>query len=227
MKLFSLVAVLALIGSTAFADLIIDLRPSTSIAGAIVNGKDVSLPLDATGTINFDVWGEVTEAGGAIYGFAGQVLATPDKAAPNGVHGNMTNSVYEPAYIGSPATQTPNGKGDLVFGSDDIGQTFAGAVPSVATAAANTFVHLGSFQYDLTSAKAGSTAISFKTDFADAGSMGDYVQWASTASSFITPAMSPYTSTGPVTLIVAVPEPATLVLLGMGALALVFVRRRK
>jgi hypothetical protein len=228
-KILAVVAVLALISNAAFAGLIIDLQATGVPAGYTLTegGKTVTGPFAAGDVITFSVLGKLDVAG-TIIGMGATIREFP----LGSVRGDMTNAVTPVG--GAPALVYPNGAtGDMDFygPGDDNFKTFNVSPDAAYQVTPSVPAVIGTFTYIVKASGLTSTKIALDATDVDMGGTGPsgmagYFSW--TAAGVAKDGYSNYdeiSGGGPVTLN-PVPEPATLVLLGMGALALVFIRRK-
>ena len=230
MKIVALVVVLALISNAAFANLIVDLKP-VSLNGTVNPSADALLNLNVGDQVVIDVWATVTgTAPYTLLAAQGGLIETP---TATGLKGDMSwgtakddaaTYIYEaPFNSGSiPSPGRTNAFGDIQipptagalngFGASNVAYSSVGA----------NGVKLGHFTYTVKETGDGSAAeISFLPTLTASGA-----KWKENGATKTGATAGAYLA-GSTVRCGTIPEPATLVLLGMGALALVFVRRRK
>jgi len=206
---------------------------SVTISG---DGKTVSY-LVAGDTVNFQVYATVnkeliSQIDGLYVCALGKIaeIASNTKASGIGVHGDLNWNNYDTPYyfggLGSNPVDTLNAFGDIDWTSSDPdwGSVTNADVGDIATSG----LLIGNFDYVVSVASVGSSStLAFQPDT-------EYGSWQCSYKSgtktkyhlYVMPGYS-YTSTGAVTLN-AIPEPSTLILLGMGAcVALLAIKRRK
>jgi len=223
--MFKKVALLAVmicaISSLCYAGLILDLRTTDSTI------------IDHVGqTVNFSVYG-VLPSGSAtttITGVAMNFQSVED--ASGGLQGNISNVLRNVAFsaVGSNGTERqydPNPDmewGGPVPATSVTGSFYPASISAVKVNADGSLL-LGSFTWTATQIGPGTSAIS-AFPYMNATTQNGIFKYAVDGVTLSNAAANNITSGGPVPL-VGVPEPSTIILLGMGALALVFIRRRK
>jgi hypothetical protein len=228
-KIAAFFAVFVLVSNVVFADLIVDLR-ATSINGVATDGSK-NFVVAAGDVLTCQIWAQVTgftsprlmglkgtigEIAGAVKGdMSYKFVMDEDTGAYGG-----PDQIYVAAIAdGSPPNLVTN-----AFGDKDITSTsfpFAATSAGTGIGAVATYKQVGQFSYTVKSAAPGTaTTLSFNPI-----NDTDSYWTVSGALHFANEQGQAYTTTGPISL-TAVPEPSTLVLLGLGALALVFVRRK-
>jgi hypothetical protein len=235
MKILVLVAVIALVANVTFAGLLVDLRATGSLATA--DGKTISLdPSAAAGTaVNIEVWAQITggdatnrlkslqgwmvETASATPAAKGDMSVTGDKYA---IYGDIFGTGAVLPQIGRGTANTLNPWGDREINVTNY--PFNPRNSAEYTTVGNEWFYVGHFTYTTnTAAVAGGidTLINFNPKSTSATGADYYV-----GTTKCTGTTAGYASNGAIT-VKCVPEPSTIVLLGLGALALVFVRRRK
>jgi hypothetical protein len=248
-KFLALVLVLSM-ANMASAGLIVSLKAvgktkdTTTISA---DGKSVSLGVGSTDTITFELYALPGE-GGATDGlttmvggvFSNQNFATypaavpPVQPGPYAVTGAWTSTARNASWDQVSGT-LPNGKFDLDLNGDGVAD-----VGSTSDTSAQNWIQLRADVAPAMDPPSGGFLVWSGTMAVTAGSPAnvplllDYkIRNAANAATWteggnavaFAKSGTNYASGGPVALTV-VPEPSTLVLLGLGALALVFVRRK-
>jgi hypothetical protein len=239
--LLAVALVAMLVAGNAFATLIIDVKAVDATGGAVIasGGKTVDVTNAAVGSIiTFDVWANFTTgttATNTITQIQGGMASVRD-AANYAVKGNISPITQSASPIdwGMAGSQdgvaVANAMNDLILPVTPSASVW-GAKNSLAQAidfAAGT--KLGTFTYTVTGARAGEglkTTVNFTPFTSTTVPAGTWKEAGVSYSSLTTPKPYQVYAAGAPVELVAIPEPTTFVLLGMGALALVFVRRRK
>jgi len=237
-KVIFLVAVLCLIANMASASMIVDMiAVANSGSGAITNGGKTVSGLLVGDTVSFEVYATVTkeltsELDGYFVSAQGKIAetATALKSSGNGVHGDLNWTNYDQPYYAGGTGSNPQ---DTLNAYGDIDWTSSSPEWGVVTNASNgdlatDAMLIGNFDYVVSVASSGSSStLNYLPDQAQASWQASYKSGTKTKYHlYVMPGYS-YTSTGAVTLN-AIPEPSTLILLGMGAcVALLAIKRRK
>jgi hypothetical protein len=240
MKVIVAMVVIALVANFAYADLMLNMV-ATSVSndvGAVISNSGHTVTNLKVGDIvlmDLYAYGSLTgsQASLALGSASGWVRETPtaNKSSGIGVHGDisitglsgMTTAPFDNLGYGLPPTQTANTFGDVDWHSDYGFAIVENGQPDITPPLTT---HLGKFNYVVTAAAAGttSTTLAFVAN-QDPG----YTSWYDDQFNILDPTVGVYSSTGTVTLspVALVPEPSTLILLSMGALALLAIRRKK
>lgn len=235
MKILVLVAVIALVANVTFAGLLVDLRATGPLASA--DGKMINVePGLASGAgVDIQVWAQITggdatnklkslqgwmvETAVSAPGVKGDMSVTGDKYA---IYGDIFGTGGVLPQIGHGTAGTLNALGDKEI--DVTNYPFNPRNGSDYTTVGNDWFYVGHFTYTTNVAATPGLAdalINFVPKNTSATGADYYV-----GATKCTGTTAGYASNGAIT-VRCVPEPSTIVLLGLGALALVFVRRRK
>jgi hypothetical protein len=236
MKIIALVAMIGLVSSVAFGGLIVDLRAvSATGTSHVTDAKDVVIG-GAGDVITFQVWATVSGSTSIpvsqTFQTAGMNITetVPSGGAVHGDMGPMSLLAYESQF---QATSTipnllTNAAGDKDFSDTSAGNTWFVNAPAMLDA--TNPIQLGTITYKVKSILAGGDATMLNivpttgTKFAALYAIDNVLKYANTKGG--TPSAYLFTAGAPVTT-TAIPEPSTLILLGMGVLSLLFIRRRK
>lgn len=228
-KVSLLAIVICAVTSMSYAGLVISLT-------AEGQADPQNVVIDHVGQqVTIDVWGILSSGttGNGITQAAMQFHSVEDPTG--GMWGDISGATHPAFILGSNGVQTNyDGNPDLewggpVGGSSNSNNFFCSGTSSVAADATGK-VKMGSFVWTATKVTPGSistsvlSAVPWISSSTQKG-VYKYLQDGVTYSNITTDPGS--FGTGATVTLTTVPEPATLVLLGMGALALVFVRRRK
>jgi hypothetical protein len=242
MKILAMVALVALISNVAFAGLIVDLRAVSGTGSTVVtDAKHVQV--GAVGdTITLQVWAQLSGSSTGTYQFqSAQGFVTETVPANFSSKGDLSwgttkgpNYVYTAPYDTSslPSTTT-NSAGDKEIGTTAV-NAFSARQGSMLAATTDPF-QLGFLTYTVNAISPTGTAlttINWVPKNTNTGALYyvDGTKYSGNTTAGGVGTGTPFAFTGgtdPISVTAVVPEPATLVLLGMGALALVFIRRRK
>jgi hypothetical protein len=231
LKLVALIAAIALVSNVAFAGLMVDIRAVGATGGcSVTDAKDVAVV--GLGTVTFDVYAKVTGStttaptfkslqGGiketVPTGYSAKGDMSYDSlAADKGTELYVYNAPFDTSLIPTLVTNT--------FGDKEMnGTNLFAAVAAAQTPEVNdTYFRIGRFTYTLNAAPLGqaNTTIDFYPKTTAPGAsyyVNGVVQSGSTAGFVTAGAVS----------VKAVPEPATLAMLGLACVALLAIRRRK
>jgi hypothetical protein len=248
LKFFVLAAMVVLICNVAFADLMVELRAVSATGGITVNdSKDVTVgPTAAVGDkVQFQVWANVSLPSNSNPYYEFQALQgwiTETVPTPSGAKGDMTwgtkktgtflaSYVYTtPFTIGVLPQPSTNSAGDREM-HDLVGPYTFDAVSASMVDVTSGFFQVGQFTYTLNAVnpKAATALVDFVPYTFD--STGALYHVSTDGGDTLTTLHgndSPFGSAGPVRIVtVPIPEPSTLILLGMGVLSLLFIRRQK
>jgi hypothetical protein len=241
MKILVLVALVALMSNVAFAGMMVELR-AVSATGTTTVTDAHNVVAGAVGdTIQLQVWATLSGSSTGNYqfqlaqGFVTETVPTGYKAKGDLTWGTTTgqsNYVYTAPYNTSslPSTTT-NTAGDKEIGLLAT-NAFSARQGSMAVATGDPF-QIGVLTYTINALNANGTAnttVNFvpKNTNTGASYYVDATKYSgnTNVSGSGTTAPFAYTAGSGVTITTVVPEPSTLILLGMGALALVFIRRK-
>jgi len=201
------------------------------VYGKITKGPVVTNPLPTGHTYDdamlSSAQGTITETSAGVHGDMTWGLT-------HGTNGTKATYVYNSGWpLGSPDFSSgslpvgiTNGYGDLDI--SDPGQQFAdlNATGGNETGDYVSWIPIGHFTYTVKPLSAGSATITFHPDLTGPGALYQFYDSVGDFLSNPYGGTSGYTTTGSLTITV-VPEPSTLILLGMSALALLAIRRRK
>jgi hypothetical protein len=230
--------VLCLIGSsTAFAALIVDIRAVSGTNGAVVeNSKHVGVPavFDAANpaTFSFQIYAFFTTGTGgasgndAIQHIQGGMQTIRD-AVNYGFKGDISPIDFGPLWAEQPGTQpgipTANSVGDLVIPTTPAASVWSArksVMQPVDEITLGTFV--GTFTVTQTGLGEGylPTTVNFTTVTSVIQGAGNWIENGKSYNNLSNPkSYMVYTAGAPVTI--GVPEPASFILLGMGAISLI------
>ena len=238
-------AALCLLATPAMADLMVSVQPVTLNSGAVVPGT-TTLELKVGDVVGFQIFSQVSIPGDS--GFANmkasltQLLATVagtwntqvmGTISPVAITGTGAGTGYQGSGFHAGAiNQDVNGDGFAL----DVGSTATTATNYINPVWNNIVSHgpvsdvLGAFTYTVTDVNAASqipTVLNLK--FATNGATNGKAAWFEAGVQKTSAVAGAVYGPGPAINLTAapVPEPSTLILLGMGALALLAIRRRK
>lgn len=232
MRILALVATIVLFTNTIFAGLVVDLR-AVSVNGTTdtVSSDQKTVTVTNVGdVVKFELWASVQgysdpNQAQTITLLRGWLKETVPSVSSY-LRGDMATipatgataaDVYGPVFNYNPLPHLSlNAYGDKEFGDSN----YAWDVRAAAAQDAKAPLYIGTFSYTVT-ALASQTTTPTVIDFVPKTSAFGALWMMDGAGKT---GSGGFTSAGPVSI---VPEPATLVLLGMSALALIFVRRRK
>jgi len=224
-KVLALTAMVCLISTAAFAGLIMSVQ-AVSVSGgggSYVDSTHVKVGVGSVVTI--DVYGQLTGTDSTF--LLADIWATiPETAVVTGVNGSMSYTsgsgagrIYRTNWLGAPPTLTPNGIGSNVDMNDYDNYAFGeGSVGLPLGEACSTPIVMGEFKYTVAAIGGTYATINIVPDTAG------WCDWYN-GNTLIVSTEYNTVSGGPV--YIGTPEPSTLILLGMGALALLVIRRRK
>jgi hypothetical protein len=238
-SIFASVAIACLIASPAIAALIVQLQP-TSINSVPVNPELTSVIVSLGDVISFQIVGDVTVPGDSgvtsIKGSLTQLLATVTPGTWNTQYMGNLSPVTLTEEFTYGTTSKPGVAGVDVNGDGfdlDVGSSAAVATNYIIAQHTSLVGHgvngdvLGIFTYTVTAINYESqipTVLNWK--FATAGPPPTKAMWFENGV-FKYSAIDPSYAAGTPINLCFIPEPSTLILLGMGALALLYFRRRK
>jgi hypothetical protein len=247
------IALLA-IGNFAFAEFIVDMEMTTATNGGTVDpglggtgtGRILNLDPGTTGPVYVWIYARATTTNTSYNDAFLAAVSGNITEISAGVNGNMTwgtskatntaklSYVYKAAYpagtpdwsAGSLPVGTTNSQGDIEMNDPDFGFAAVAGGDYVDQGDLNSWSVVGHFTYTIKAGSAGQSQIVFTPWMTSTGAS---YQFGTTEAGPLTLPIDGtvgYSSSGPCTINI-VPEPATLVLLGMSVLSLLFIRRRK
>jgi hypothetical protein len=238
MKVIALVAMIGLLSNVAFGGMIVDMRNVTQTGSAAIDPVTHTISLssaDVGDIITFQVW--ATVSGGAstntVETSQMRIQETNTVGSTLEVHGNMGGvdasqglslTMYTSNFQGgAKPTASTNSFGDTEFASTTYPFSARDAAGPID---ASQGIELGVFTYKVTSVVGTSTTPTLvslvpKTTSAGASYYQDGTNYTGASGAYTAAA------SGGSWKLQTVPEPSTLVLLGMGALALLAIRRKK
>ena len=239
--LFSVFAMLCLIAAPAMANLIVQIQPLT-INGGAVDHNLTSLTVNPGDVIAFQLVGNISGAGdsgvNAVKGSLVQKLATLISGTWNTeVMGNLSVVTLSAEFAYNYPTTSHGGVANQDVNADgfalDTGSTAASATNYILDEHTSITGHgvsgdvLGTFTYTVSAVDAVSQIpTSLNWLFGTNGAAAGKAAWTESGSSWNSSTSTNYTAGTPISLNV-VPEPAVLILISMGALALLLFRRRQ
>jgi len=250
MILLAVALVAMLVAGNASATLMMDVVASSVSTGGTIStdGKSVVFdnPTDAAaGVVTLKLYAYMTTgAPGATNDSIKQVqggMTSVRDAANYSVKGNLSAVTFGDNWAGKTGTLAGipalNAMNDLVIPNTPSGSLISAANPAYVSVSASldgytNALYIGTFTYSVSgvgTALDTPTTINYLTTLSSALPAGSWYENSVNRTGLSNPkANASYLAgTTPVSIKCAVPEPTTFVLLGMGALALVFVRRRK
>lgn len=223
------------------ANLIIDVRAASSTGNTVVSDSKTVSVGGVGDVVHFEIYAVTTGSDGDITNdgvqmVCGNIVQTRDSTLWS-VRGNMSNSFLHPLFFYPFARlgkiQDINDDGDVDIGKKAGGLTFDywiahSGVPSMNTTSTSQF--LGSFDWTVTEVHGGvtnpvSTTINFDPNISDIVNDSAY-RIDGVVYTHLNRTTPPSGAGAPIN-ISYVPEPSTVVLLGMACLAMFAVHRRK
>jgi Tfp pilus assembly protein FimT len=240
MVVFSICALLSLIAAPAMANFIVQVEP-TKINSTNVSTSTRSLSLAAGDVVTFQLVGYVTGAGDSgvngAKGSLAQLLATVTKGTWNtAVKGSISTVTLTDEFKYNYPTTSKSGVVDDINNDGfalDVGSTAAATTNYIIFAHSSITGHgvsgdvLGTFTYTVSQIDTSSTKSTvLNWVFATAGASSGKAIWTESGTAYNSSNSTNYAAGDAISLN-AIPEPSTLVMISMGALALLFFRRRK
>lgn len=229
---------IVMFASSAFAGLVVNV---TAMPGSgydvSADGKTVTLQPGTTATVMMQVWATLSGTNGDFLDEKLQTLAggiQQTHVLPSGSALQLTDAVTK-GYLNpfdSLASSAVNATPDLLGTAGATNQTnalaYRAATAQVNTSLATTYA-LGTFKFQAVP-QVGTNGVFSRINFVKAGSYvggATFVIDGATKNGLSTSGLPLIEVGAPVACQVVIPEPSTIILLGMGALALAFIRRRK